>query len=137
MDYYFWLQFTIIKQNERYKSRYIYGWKKSQNKYISYGYDYIEKLINKPLDNFREYCIWRVFVPYFINVKGLSTSETFYITMSWLNKCNELLRLKFDATYKVKYELSRVGNYWPITSWDLELENTPLHIRLKSEGVIT
>jgi hypothetical protein len=29
-------------------------------------------LYDRPLDNFRKHCIWRIFVPYFINVKGLS-----------------------------------------------------------------
>src|SRR5215831_2916712 len=102
MDYYFWLQFTIVKQNEQRswsRPRYrLYRRAKSfQNLQSYYGYDYIEKLIDKPLDDFREFCIWRVFVPYFINVKGLSASETFDRTMSWLNKCNQLLRLKFNA----------------------------------------
>jgi hypothetical protein len=111
-DYYFWLQFMIVKQNEqRSRSRYhLYGRKFQNllNKNIYYGYDYIEKLINKPLDDFREFCIWRVFVPYFINVKGLSRSETFDKVKSWLDRCNSIVRLKFNARYKIDYELSRV-----------------------------
>jgi len=139
MDYYFWLQFTIVKQNEQ-RSRYhhIYGQRKClRNNNIYHGYDYVEKLINKPLDDFREFCIWRVFVPYFINVKGLSRSETFDKVKSWLDRCNSIVRLKFNARYKIDYELSRVGDYWPISLWDLELQNTPLYTRLKNEGVIS
>jgi hypothetical protein len=68
-----------------------------------------------------------VFVPYFINVKGLSRSETFDKVKSWLDKCNQLLRLKFNARYKIDYELNRVADYWPISLWDLELQNTPLY----------
>jgi hypothetical protein len=30
--------------------------------------DYIEKLFNKPLNDFRKFCIWKIFVPYFVNV---------------------------------------------------------------------
>jgi hypothetical protein len=29
---------------------------------------WIEKLLDKPLDDFRKYCIWRIFAPYFIDV---------------------------------------------------------------------
>jgi hypothetical protein len=38
---------------------------------------WIDKLLDTPLDNFRKYCIWRILVPYFINVRGLSRLETF------------------------------------------------------------
>jgi hypothetical protein len=75
-QYYIWLQAAAIRDIQRrrraeQKSRTYRGYRRlgdSSKKTI----DWIEKLLDKPLDDFRKYCIWRVFVPYFINVRGLS-----------------------------------------------------------------
>jgi hypothetical protein len=56
----------------------------------------LERLLDRPLDDFRKYCIWRIFVPYFINVKGLSRSDAFNIIKSWLDRCTFVSRQKID-----------------------------------------
>ena len=81
-------------------------------------YGYIEKLRDKPLDDFRKYSIWRVFVPYFINVRGLARLETFNATKSWLDKCNSVYRLDFNPKQKIDEALDRVGNYRPVSRVD-------------------
>ena len=48
--------------------------------------DWIELLYDRPLDNFSKHCIWRIFVPYFINVKGLPRSDAFNKISLWKNE---------------------------------------------------
>ncbi|MFY9869641.1 MAG: hypothetical protein WAK17_07985, partial [Candidatus Nitrosopolaris sp.] len=43
--------------------------------------DWIESLYAKSLDDFRKYCSWCIFTPYFINVRKLSRSDVFNLIM--------------------------------------------------------
>jgi hypothetical protein len=139
LQYRIWLQFAVIRDLREQRAR-----KEQYRKYRrvhgqsnhNYNYDYIEKLLDKPLDDFRKYCIWRVFVPYFINVKGLSELQTFDIVNSWLDKCDSVSRLNFSAKQKIDYELKEVANYTPIRADQLGAEHNRLWSRLQKEGVI-
>lgn len=121
------------KQEQEKKYRYRQGQVIGHNNKIIW----IERLLDKPLDNFRKYCIWRVFVPYFINVKGLSRLDTFNTTKSWLDKCNSVSRLDFNPKQKIDYELNNVRDYSPIPQGELEQDNNPFYLLLKREGVLT
>ena len=136
-QYYVWLHVkevdvihTHIEATQSTKRHRKRGYKKKNT------IDWIEKLLDKPLDNFRKYCIWRVFVPYFINVKGLNRLDAFNATKTWLDKCNSVSRLDFNAKQKIDEELNRVGSYRHIPRDRLKEENNPLYIRLRKEGVI-
>jgi len=98
--------------------------------------DWIERLFNKPISNFREYCTTFIFIPYFINIRGLSHSETKRLTMDWLSRCNSLSRLHFDAKWKVNYQVNRVEGYKNTSCFRLEERNKPLYLLLKKEGII-
>jgi hypothetical protein len=98
-------------------------------------FQWIENLLNKPIDSHRYYCTWRIIAPYLINVRELSRQETYNIIQVWLAKCNSIRRLSFNP-YKVNDALGRVGNYYPIARADLEQDNRLLFERLKNEGVI-
>ena len=89
-----------------------------------------------PLNNYRRYCICTVFVPYFINVKRLPRLETFNRTMSWLDICNIVERLDFDAKGRINYALDHVGTFYPTYQDRLEQANKPFYELLKKEGVI-
>jgi hypothetical protein len=134
--YYIWLQAEGIKDIQRcrraeQKSR-KYRRRLGDKKTISW----IEKLLDRPLDDFRKYCIWRVFVPYFINVRGLSRLHTFDTIKSWLDRCNCVYRLGFNPKQKIDAALDKVGNYRPVSRDKLKEENSLLYARLKSEGII-
>lgn len=78
MQCYKYLQFSSLldirrRKVEQRKYR-LYGRAKSIN--LNPGYDYIEQLINKPIGDYRKFCIWRIFAPYFIHIKRLSALET-------------------------------------------------------------
>jgi len=98
-----------------------------------HDYGYIEKLINKPIRTHRNYCVWKILVPYCINVKGLSRSQTFDIVKTWLDKCNSVSRLDFVPKQKLDYELGHVGKFTPIRQYQLK-EGHPMYPLLEKEG---
>jgi hypothetical protein len=139
LQYRIWLQFAVIRdlreqraRREQYRKHHRGRTKECKN----HDYDYIEKLVDKPLTDFRKYCIWRVFVPYFINVKGLSRLETFDKVNSWLDKCDSISRLNFSAKQKIDYELKRVANYTPIRADQLRVDHSKLYNCLQNQGII-
>jgi hypothetical protein len=44
---------------------------------------WIEKLLQTPLDDYRRFAIWRILVPYLINIRGLSGDETTGVIQNW------------------------------------------------------
>ena len=52
--------------------------------------EWIEKLLQTPINDFRKYCLWRILFPYLINIKKMSPEESFRILDKWLNKCDIL-----------------------------------------------
>jgi len=101
-----------------------------------HGYDYIEKLFNKPLDDFRKFCIRKIFVPYFVNVRRLPHSEAFNRTKSWLDRCNSISRLNFNPRWRSNYALNNVGTFYPTRQDRLEYANKSFVKRLKKVGII-
>lgn len=49
---------------------------------------WIESLIQTPISDSRKYCVWRILVPYLINVRKLSDEEAFSAILEWLERCN-------------------------------------------------
>jgi hypothetical protein len=138
MEYYTWLQFVAIKdiREQRVREVQYRKYRPGRARECINGYDYIEKLLNKPLDNFRKFCIWKIFVPYFINVKRLSRLETFNIVKPRLDRCNSVCRLNFNPKQKIDYALDHVGSYWPPYQDRLECVNKLFYGRLKKEGIV-
>jgi hypothetical protein len=134
--YYIWLQAAAIKDIQRWKAEQKKSRKCRHRHRDKKTIGWIEKLCDKPLDDFREYCIWRVFAPYFINVKGLSRLQTFDAIKSWLEICNSACRLDFDSRQKINAALDRVYDYRPVSCDKLKEENNLLYVRLKTDGVI-
>jgi hypothetical protein len=134
---YMWLKAQVIKDmqrrveadrvNRKYRRR--SGEKKST-------FQWIEKLLKKPIDSNRYYCTWRILVPYLINVRRLSRQEASDIIQGWLAKCNSVKRLSFNPR-KVNDVLQRVGSYYPIARADLEQDNKLLFRLLKDEDVVS
>jgi hypothetical protein len=86
--------------------------------------------------DFRKYCIWRILVPYYINVKGLSKLQTFDIVNSWLDKCDTVSRLNFNAKQKIDYEMKEVANYRPMRQYQLKEGHNKLYTLLQKEGIV-
>ena len=126
-QYYIWLQAEAIKDIQRRREAEQNSGKYRRRLGDKKTITWIEKLRDKPLDNFRKYCIWRVFAPYFINVKRLSSIETLDTIKYWLDKCNIMCRLDFVPTQKINTALDSVGNYLPVSRAKLKEENNLLY----------
>jgi hypothetical protein len=97
---------------------------------------WIESLYTKPLDDFREFCVWRIFAPYFINIRRLSQSEVSSLIRNWLERCSCLKRLNFNAEHKIRYVLGNVKHFYPIGPIELRLAKPEIYTRFRNEGII-
>jgi hypothetical protein len=96
---------------------------------------WIESLLQTPLSDHRNYCIWRILSPYLLNMKKLSNEEAYSVMNHWLGKCNELGSLNFNAKAKIKEGLKGASRgYYPISLEKLKEENKALYniLRFKS-----
>jgi hypothetical protein len=93
----------------------------------SHTISWIESLLQTPLSDHRKYCIWRILSPYLLNVKKLSNEEIYSIMKNWLDKCNKLEGLNFNAKAKINDGLRGASKgYYPISLEKLKEENKSL-----------
>ncbi len=71
--------------------------------------------------------------PYLVNIKKLSYEESYKILKSWLEKCNRLRELSFNADREIKNKLRYVKQYNPISFKTLEIDNEDLYLLLKKK----
>jgi hypothetical protein len=84
--------------------------------------------LQTPLSDCRKYCIWRILSPYLLNVKKLSNEEAYSIMNDWLDKCNELETLNFNAKAKMNEGLKCASKgYYPVSLEKLKRENVVLY----------
>ncbi|SRR6266487_3007129 len=90
---------------------------------------WIENLLQTPIDDYRKFAIWRIVAPYFINIKQYSTDEAFNTIRDWLDKCRSLRQLDFNPNYIIKYNINskRRAGYLPISVEKLKIENCYPH----------
>jgi Primase X len=90
---------------------------------------WIEIQLQTPYSDYRKYCIWRILVPYLINVKKLPNEEASSIIEDWLDICDQAERLDFDPQTKINDAIKRVGDFRPIglDRPALNLENRELY----------
>jgi len=136
----YWIYLTQEKNNEilatsnrdqrRLRSQWKRGIDPSQQKKQANKTEWIESLYNKSLDDCRYYCIWRIFVPYFINIRMLSQWETFNLIKNWLDRCSIIKRLSFNAKNSINHALRTVRHFRPVSLVDLKAERPMLYARL-------
>ena len=91
------------------------------------GIQWIEDLLLTPITDYRKLAIWRILVPYLLNIRGLSSEDVYNIICKWLDECNQLKRLDFSPNYRVKTELNRCKGFLPISSGKLMQEYPELY----------
>ena len=71
------------------------------------GYGWIERLLEKPVDDGRHRLLWLVIAPYLVNVKGFPIDEAIRQAYNYLLKCSEIRPIREDlrklAEYYVNY----------------------------------
>ena len=130
-----------LKEQEKKRGRFQIIASQNQSKAIT-KIKWIEKgILEHPLPDHRKYIIWRILSPYLLNVKKLPKEESYSVMKDWLDRCNELERLNFNAKIKIKEGLKGASKgYFPISIEKLKEENNALYCivlnrRGKSESV--
>jgi hypothetical protein len=96
---------------------------------------WIEKLLRTYIDDNRYYCLWRILVPYLVNIRGVgSNKEVQNILMDWLEGCNSVKKLSFDPKSRIKSVLKGVEHFAPVSLKNLKGENPSLYYTLKQKG---
>src|SRR5688500_397313 len=85
--------------------------------------EWIEKLLQTPLEDQRKYCLWHILCPYLINVKKFSYEESFSVLKDWLEKCNQVQKINFSIDSELRNRLKYVQQYLPISYSKLIEEN--------------
>ena len=98
---------------------------------------WIEKLLQTPIADYRKLAIWRIFVPYLLNIRGLSPDDIYSIISEWLDECNQLRRLNFNSNHRIKSALNNSRDFLPISCDKLKVENKGLYNLLQDNGVLT
>ncbi len=85
-------------------------------------------IVENPLPDHRKYIIWRILSPYLLNVKKLPKEESYSIIKDWLDECDKLEKLNFNAKIKIKEGINGPSKgYFPISLEKLKVENKQLY----------
>jgi Primase X len=85
-------------------------------------------ILQNPLADHRKYIIWRILSPYLLNVKKLPKEESYSIIKDWLDKCNKIEKLNFNAKIKIKEGIRGASKgHFPISLEKLKDENKQLY----------
>lgn len=96
-------------------------------------YEWIEKLLQTPIEDGRKYALWKILCPYLVNVKKFGYEESFEILKIWLEKCNNLLRLDFNPNIEIKVKLSCVKHYNPISIKTFMNNNKKSYLQIRTK----
>ena len=85
--------------------------------------------------NHRKYVIWRILSPYLLNIKKLPKEESYSVIKDWLDKCDKLEKLNFNAKIKIREGLRGASKgYLPISLEKLKEENKSLYDIVVNKG---
>jgi hypothetical protein len=108
---------------------------KSQNRNVT-RIEWIERLLQTPIEDHRKDCLWRIIGPYLLNVRNLSEIESAKIMESWLDKCDRLRKLDFEPRVKIYSIIKGNKGYKPISFAKLKEENKDLYLLLESKIIL-
>lgn len=122
IDYLKKYKYKQYKQSriKNYRSKYSLNIKNKKTKWI-------DKLIEIPLADHRKYCLWKILIPYLVNVRKLSGEEVISLLTKWLEECNKVKKLDFLYPRKIKDDLRYVKDYLPISLEKLRDDNNDLY----------
>lgn len=131
-DYRLWLADNDLlrkKKNSRFQNKSCNTIDKNE---LVKKYFWIERLLQTPLPYFRRYCLYRILVPYLVNVRKLNDEECFHVLKKWLEKCNNLSIIPFNIKSEIKTRLNGVKDYEPLSLYKLKNKNSDLYHLIKS-----
>lgn len=98
---------------------------------------WIENLLKTPIDDYRKFCLWRIVIPYLVNIRKLSKEESTKISGEWLQKCDNLRRLDFNHYSYIQSDMKRVKEYLPFSKEKLKQEQTKLFHTFRSKNILS
>ena len=93
-------------------------------------YFWIERLLQTPVPCFRRYCLYRILVPYLVNIRKLNSEKCYDFLNTWLEKCNMLSKISFNTESEIRTRLIAVKDYEPLSLYKLRTENADLYYLL-------
>lgn len=138
--------YLINKRNEYIKQKEIDNRKKLKfnysnccetNCFLTKKVEWIERLLETPLNDHRKYCMWRILCPYLSNLRKLSTEETIVMLEKWLEKCDNLRKTDFNHRLLIKNNLRYVKSYFPPSRDKLKKDLPELYSILKSKNIVS
>jgi hypothetical protein len=99
----------------------------------SIQYEWIDKLLETPIEDGRKYCLWKILCPYLVNIKKIGCDKSFEILKIWLEKCNNSRKLDFDPGKEIRDKLSCVKHYNPISIKTFRNDNNNLYLKLRAK----
>ena len=123
------LKIKEMKLQKRLEKRYGHGFASGTCKI-----NWIETLLQTPIDDYRKNAVGLIIAPYLINIKKMSLQESFLILEDWLTKCNASTKLNDNFEYRIKYSLyTAIGKQrLPMKFVTLKTKNPVLHAKLST-----
>jgi len=124
-SFYAYLADQKVKELQRQKQK---SSTESSNSIIQW----IERLLQTPIEDYRKNAVSLILAPYLINKKKSSYADAFDIIEEWLSKCADLRPLDFNLNYRIKYDLNNAMKKGiPPMKYDtLKNRNRPLYDKL-------
>ena len=122
-----WITQEEVNENLRNKKKIPVGLSHSVSPHLSNRIDWIEKLLNQPLEDNRKFCLRRILIPYLKNIKKLNEEEITLILLKWLHECNSYRKLDFSPCQKIKENLRNDKGFLPIGKDKLKKENPEIY----------
>ena len=121
------------------KQKQNYNYRNLNNNHLCY-YEWIEHLIQTPIENWRKLVIDLVLAPYLINVRKLSYQESYKIIRNWFDKCYNPNKDNYrNFEYRIKYVLKNAINKQtrPMSQHKIKTDSnySKLYILLKQKGI--
>ena len=113
---------TDLDNNSNNNNNKNYNYNNNFNNNYAHHYEWIEKLLQTPIEDYRKLVLWNILCPYLVNIQKLPLNDSFQILKQWLNKCNSLRRLDFNPNQKIKDNLNHVGNFYPLGIQNLKTD---------------
>ena len=107
---------------------------KSQYHLSTIQYEWIEKLLETPIEDARKTILWKILCPYLVNIKKLEYDKSFEILKTWLEKCNDLRQLDFNPETEIKGKLYCEKHYNPISIKTFMNDNKDLYLLLRTKA---
>jgi non-catalytic primase subunit PriX-like protein len=122
-----------IKEKKKDKDK-----KLSFNKHDIYNskIGWIENLLQTPIEDYRKQCLWRILIPYLVNIRKLSIEESTRILKEWLQKCDQKSHLDFYPDIYIKNGLRNVRKFKPQAKEKLKNEHTELYQLLRTRNIL-